>query len=89
MKSIGNCLRGFGTTLIVFGIVAFAGFTRADHPGGAGGGGVALDCDNIICMNACDVLVKPVCCNEGHGQCDHCICKWAMSIKWCEVGCPD
>lgn len=90
MKSIGSCLRGFGTTLIVFSIVAIAGFTLADGPGGPGGGGISLDCDNIICENACKTpLIKPACCHEGQGQCDHCICKWILGLKYCETGCPN
>jgi hypothetical protein len=89
VNHFGNFLRGFGATLILCGFAAMAGSTLADGPGGGpGGGGISLDCHNIICENACSTPTsKPDCCNEGQGQCDHCKCKWVRGLKWCEVGC--
>ena len=86
MKSIGNCFRGFGMTLLVLGIVAMAGFTLADDPGDPGSGGSTVDCSASLCETVCEGSPKPDRCTDQHGQCSQCACMGSIGDRWCEVG---
>lgn len=39
----------------------------------------------LMCGICEGVLVKPMCCREGHSYCEGCICRWLMEKPECPV----
>jgi hypothetical protein len=42
--------------------------------------------DEYICGICHNVMIKPVCCREGHSWCESCIGQWLQKNDTCPVG---